>query len=124
MPPTSLPQNVQQQVEAFFTSPVTVRIKTRTVAPDGTVLESYQTRTIWCLIAPRNRGTLRGVRDYRAIDDNSVVVYTFKSELTKVDSERIKVGDEIEINGKWLRVSLVYPNTKVYYSFLAEGDKE
>lgn len=124
MPPLSLPQNVQQQVEDFLTRPVTVRIKTRAVAPDGTILESYQTRTIQCLIAPRNRGTLRGERDYRAIDDNSVVVYTHKSEATKADSERIKVDDEVDIGGKWLRVSLIYPNTSVYYSFLAEGDKE
>lgn len=117
MPPLSLPQNVQQQVETFFTNPVTVRTKTRTVAPDGTILENYQTRTIQCLIAPRNRGTLRGERDYRAIDDNAVVVYTHKDEVITID-------DEIEIGGKWLRVSYLYPNADVYRAFLAIGDKE
>jgi len=117
MSPTSLPKHVQHQVEQFFTTPVAVRTKTRTVAPDGTIVETYQTRTIHCLIAPRNRGTLRGERDYRAIDDNAVVVYTHKGVTITID-------DEIDIGGKWLRVSYVYPNTGVYRAFLAIGDKE
>lgn len=113
----AIPARVQQQVESFFTSPVQVRTKTRTLAPDGTLVENYATRVINCLIAPRQRGTLRGEREYRVVDDLAVVVYTYKTETIKID-------DEIDVNGKWLRVSMIYPNRDIYLAFLAVGDKD
>lgn len=112
----AIPAHVQQQVERFFTTPVQVRSKTRTVAPDGTLIENYVTRVINCLIAPRQRGTLRGEREYRVVDDLAVVVYTHRTETINLD-------DEIDITGKWLRVSMIYPNRDIYLAFLAIGDK-
>lgn len=111
----TLPDEVRSRVERTFTTPVILRSVEEVVQNDGTIVKNFTQRTINALIAPRSRGKLRGEREYRAIDEHAFVIYTHRNE-------DVKIGDEVNINNVWLRVSFIYPNRNFYLAFLAIGD--